>query len=182
MPRTNTRILAALTAAALAATVTSPLGAQDRHGGKNAAPAQLSNQKQADEGPDPVIAVPDTDAAMAAARAEAQATLPQWLELYAAQPDGYYNFVIKFPLEGVEHIWVTVSEVKGDVLIGTLDNAPHADGWSYGDRVEVPMALVSDWAYFDDQDVAHGYRTTRAMFKYMDPSEVAAVKSQLGWE
>lgn len=147
--------------------------------------AQLAAQEtnsQAELEPDPVIAVEDTDAAMNAAIAEAQATLPQWIALYRDPPEGYFNFAIKFPLEGVEHIWVAVSAIEGDTFVGRLANAPHAEGWSYGDSVRVPRSQVSDWAYWDDKGVAHGYRTVRVLFGMMEPEEVAAIKESFGWQ
>ena len=173
------RTLAA--AALLAAAVPQTALAQD-HGGKPASAAPKASEGRAEEEPDPVVAVSDTDVAMNAAIAEARATLPQWLALYRDPPSGYGDFAIKFPLEGYEHIWVAVDAIEGDTVVGRLANAPHAEGWSYGDPVRVSMREVSDWAYWDDKGVAHGYRTVRVLFTMMDPAEVAAIKEQFGWD
>ncbi len=164
-------VAAALSAALLA----SPAPAQENQY-RNPPPAAAKSA------PDPTIAVQDTDKAMNEAIAEAQATLPEWVDLYRKQPEGYSNFVIKFPLEGVEHIWVTVTAIEGETFVGTLDNAPHAEGWSLGDEVRVPRSQISDWAYFDDKGVAHGYRTLIVLFERMDPRQVAAIKERFGWE
>lgn len=171
-----------LTAAAMFAALplafhSQPLAAQ----GHDAASGQEANGPAAQEG-DPVTAVRADDAAMNAAIAEAQATLPEWIALYSDPPAGYSNFAIKFPLEGVEHIWVAVGKIDGDTFIGRLANAPHAPGWSYGDVVRVPRSDISDWAYWDDAGKAHGYRTVEALFAMMDEAEVAAIKESFGWE
>lgn len=148
--------------------------------GKNAPPTQ--NSAPVSDEPDPVVEVPDRDVVMRDAIAQVHATLPDWQALFADPPPGYTNFTLKFPLEGNEHIWVDVISISADgEVTGTLANSPHAAGWSYGDRVIFPLSSISDWAYFDDQNVAHGYFTLRVMFNYMPAAEVAELKRNLGW-
>lgn len=170
---------AAMAAAALA--LATPVAAQN-HSDNNAPPAGKQANGRIEREADPVLAVRDSDAAMNAAMAEARATLPQWIALYRDPPPGYTNFAIKYPLEGVEHIWVAVESIEDGVFVGRLANAPHAEGWSFGDPVRVPMAEVSDWAYWDDKGVAHGYRTVVVLFDMMPPEQVAAIRAQFGWE
>lgn len=171
-------------AAALALALPVAAGAQDHgnHGRNTGGAAAQANGNPAERGPDPIVAVRDTDVVMNAAIAEAQATLPHWIETWEKRPRGYSNFAFKFPLEGYEHIWVAIDRREGEVLIGTLANAPHAAGWSLGDEVRVPVQDVSDWAYFDNAGKAHGYRTVRVLFDQMDPREVNAIKRRFGWE
>lgn len=135
---------------------------------------------QVDE-PDPIIEVDSADARMNAAKAEAQASIDEWLAVLAA-PQGYGDIAFKFPLEGWEHIWVGNVTREGDMVLGTLSNAPHSEGWAYGDFVSVPISKVSDWAYSDQRGVMHGHRTTRVMFDQLDPSLVAEIKLSFGWE
>ncbi len=130
---------------------------------------------------DPVELVSDENAAMNAAIAEAQATLPEWLGVLENPPEGYENIVFKYPLEGSEHIWVDNVVRDGDVLTGTLSNNPVNGAYTLGDPVRVPLSDVSDWAYFDAGGVAHGYHTVRVLFDQMDPAEVAAIKQRFGW-
>ena len=160
-----------------------PTSAQDHgNGGASAQAKNKGNVQAASSEPDPVIAVSDLDSEMNAAMAEARATLPEWMALYRDRPSGYSNFALKFPLEGVEHIWVEVTSIEDGMVEGRLANAPHAEGWSYGDPVRFPMSAISDWAYWDASGVAHGYRTVEVLFTMMPEQEAAAIRQRFGWE
>lgn len=130
---------------------------------------------------DPLMMVESEDPAMNAAIAQAQATLPEWLALLADPPAGSHNFAVKFPLEGVEHIWVGGVHREGDVLVGTLSNVPYLPGWKQGQEVRVPLGDVSDWAYWDAANKAHGYRTVAVMLPRMNPAQAKAIRAQFGW-
>lgn len=146
-----------------------------------ATPVAAQKQPAGNADADPIEWVEADDPAMDAAIAQAQATLPEWLGVLANPPRGYANIVFKFPLGGTEHIWVDNVRREGDMLHGTLANNPFQPGWAIGDRVSVPLADVSDWAYFDAAGVAHGYRTIVVLFSQMDPAEVAAIRRNFGW-
>lgn len=132
--------------------------------------------------PDPIVELPAEDAAMNAARDEAQATLAQWLAVLDDPPLGTREIGFKYPLEGWEHIWVGNVRREGDFLEGQLVNAPHSDGHSYGDWVRVPLSEVSDWAYRDINGVMYGHRTTRVLFAELPPEVVAQIKADFGWD
>lgn len=143
----------------------------------------LAAQKMPDGNPDAdeVVMIRSADEKMNAAIAEAQATLPRWLELLDDPPANIGDFSFKFPLEGVEHIWVGNVARDGDVLTGQLANNPHAPGWALGDAVRVPLSDVSDWGYWDAKGNSHGYFTIRVMLDYMSAEEAAAVRDYYGW-
>ena len=134
------------------------------------------------EDADPIEVVEESDPVMNAAIAQAQATLPEWLAVLESPPAGYQHIVFKFPLDGWEHIWVENVRRDGDVLSGTLSNNPYNDKYALGDAVRVYLSDVSDWAYYDDRGIAHGHRTTAALFGQMDAETVASFKSSLGWD
>jgi len=136
---------------------------------------------QQEEG-DPIVEVESSDAKMNAAIAEANATLDEWLAVLENPPAGTNNIAFKFPLEGWEHIWVGSVVRDGDFLLGQLNNNPHADGWSIGDFVRVPLSDVSDWAYTDRNGYTHGHRTTRVLLDELDPAFAAEIRQSLGWD
>lgn len=144
-------------------------------------PLAPTNAQDASE-PDPIVELPAEDAAMNAAKEDARATLDQWLDVLADPPEGYSEILFKFPLDGWEHIWVGNVARDGDTLTGNLANAPHSEGYAYGDAVRVPIDDVSDWTYRDDTGFVHGHRTTRVIFAQLPPEEVEEIKRYFGWD
>lgn len=106
----------------------------------------------------PVIAAADAEA-MAAAMAEARATWPE--ALAHLQKGGELS--AKFPFVGttkgnVEHIWVAVQSVDGDVVRGVLANEPMDLGQlKIGSKVECKLAELSDWLFLRDGKMVGGY-------------------------
>lgn len=158
---------AALCAAALSLTATTPALAQD--------------ERNFDE-PDPIVELSADDPALAAAQVQAKENLINWLAVLAEPPAGTSNVAFKFPLEGWEHIWVENVTRDGEFLHGTLSNVPHSEGWSWGDFVRVPITDVSDWAYRDADGVMQGHFTTRALFAQLDMELVDQIKADFRWE
>lgn len=120
-----------------------------------------------------------------AARAKAQATLPEWLGVLAAQSPDHGGIQFQFALGGREYIWVENVAREGDRLTGTLVMAPVAVAGAKGDRVEVPLAEVSDWAYWTRDEsgkgIAHGFHTYEPLFADMPPERANELRRQLGW-
>jgi len=131
---------------------------------------------------DNIVPVSAEDAAMNAAIAEAQRTLPEFLKVIAAPPPGVRDISFKYPLDGWEHIWVTNVSRRGNVLVGELDNEPVAKGYRLGQRVEVPLTQVSDWAYRGPDGVMRGHRTTRVLLPQLPPEQAAQIRQWMGWE
>jgi len=131
---------------------------------------------------DPTIEIAADDPVMDAAIAEAQRTLPAFLAVLAHPPAGAEGFVIKFPLGGWEHIWVDNLARDGDRITGTLANAPEQEGHRLGERVSVPLAEVSDWAYRAPDGVMQGHRTTRVLMAQLPAEVVAAITRDFGWD
>lgn len=146
------------------------------------APSVAIAQDGADnEGHDPIVSVSSQDPEMNAAIAEARRTLPEFLKVVDRPPAGARDISFKYPLEGVEHIWVSNVSHRGNVLVGELDNDPAAPGYRLGQRVEVPLSQVSDWAWRGSDGVMRGHRTTRVLLKRIAPDEAAQIKAWLGW-
>lgn len=106
----------------------------------------------------PVIAADDAEA-MAAAIAKARETWPE--ALAHLQKGGELS--AKFPFArvtkgGVEHIWVTVQSVDGDVVRGVLANEPMDLGdLKLGSVVECKLAELSDWLFLRGGKMVGGY-------------------------
>jgi len=132
--------------------------------------------------PDPIVELSAEDEAMNAAKAEANATLGEWLEVLADPPFGTREIGFKFPLDGWEHIWVDNVRRDGDFLEGQLANSPHSEGYQFRDFVRVPLIDVSDWAYRDSGGKMHGHRTTRVLFSELDPELAKQIKVDFDWE
>lgn len=130
--------------------------------------------------PDETVDVATDDRRMNAAKAKARRTLPAFLAVLAA-PAGARDIAFKYPLEGWEHIWVEQVARRGDSLTGRLANNPRAPGYRLGQRVTVPLSVVSDWAYRDPAGVMQGHFTTRALLSQLAPDEARQIREAFGW-
>jgi uncharacterized protein YegJ (DUF2314 family) len=123
---------------------------------------------------DPIINYEKDDAAMNAAIAEAQATLPLFLaNVLDAEGNGSDLALIKvgFPtIDGgdmdVEHIWVSPFARLGDgSFIGLLANEPVALGnLMAGDQVDFTEDMISDWHMTAPSGRYWGSYTSRVMY------------------
>lgn len=131
---------------------------------------------------DDVTKVSKDDPEMNEARAKAQASLGDFLEMLENPPAGAKGFTFKFPLGGWEHIWVGEVARDGDYLTGRLINEPMQENWALGEPVRVPLKDVSDWAWTDADGVTKGQFTTRVLLGRMPPEKAASIRQSLGWD
>lgn len=133
-------------------------------------------------GGDPIIDYAAKDAAMNAAIAEAQRTLPVfWARQFGEARDGSEMVKVALPASngGHEHIWVVRVERVGDGYRGNLDNHPQRlPGLSRGSEISFTADMISDWAYEHKGRLWGGY-TLRVMLADMDPAEAAAFRTYL---
>jgi uncharacterized protein YegJ (DUF2314 family) len=97
----------------------------------------------------PVISVSDQDPRMKAAVEEARRTFGTFREHWAARgPED--SFLAKVPIrdEGnSEIIWIEVTGLEPEYIHGTLANEPvDVEEYRLGDRLEVPVSEIYDWA------------------------------------
>jgi uncharacterized protein YegJ (DUF2314 family) len=87
--------------------------------------------------------------AIAAAVEEARRRWPEFVTAFENRGDAETPFVVKAPFgEGdhVEFMWVEVTALEGEMILGKLENHPHAvPGLKLGDRVRVKVGNVNDW-------------------------------------
>ncbi|MEL6860999.1 MAG: DUF2314 domain-containing protein [Pseudomonadota bacterium] len=121
------------------------------------------------------------DEGLKAARAEAQRTLPKFLQKLRAKAPGTYS--IKFPLRvsgKVEHIWLQVDRVNGAIFHGRLANKPVGAGSEYrmGQSMQVAKHNVEDWMIRVPEGIYGGYTARHAATK-MPPAERAELERML---
>lgn len=100
--------------------------------------------------PVPIAGVDGDDPRMAAAAAEANRRLGEFLTAFAARrPDD--TFAVKVPFAdsaGLEYMWVSVTAVDDAEFVGRLDNQPaFVRTFRVGQTVRVSRADLNDWLY-----------------------------------
>jgi uncharacterized protein YegJ (DUF2314 family) len=105
-----------------------------------------------------VVNVRTGDGAIAAARAEAQATLDGFLQRARSPNANQDKFAVKIGVGGTsgpkEFVWLTRFRLDGDVGTGTLDNVPsHTPEFKVGQAVTFRRGEVTDWMYRDGKSL-----------------------------
>lgn len=107
-----------------------------------------------------VTAVPN-DEELAKASEEARRTWNDFIDAFRAKQPGDENFAVKTAFaEGdeVEHMWVEVERIEGDVIYGRLGNRPeNITRYMLGDPVRIDRAEVSDWVFMRHGTMVGGY-------------------------
>jgi len=128
---------------------------------------------------DQVVGIGDDDPEMAAAIAKAQATLPQFWQVFDQRAHGESNFVlvVRITDQGrIEHFFTTDFARRDGKTMVTLSNAPKiVASVKLGDRVEIPTADITDWHYMRDGKYV-GLATFKVRFKHMRAEDVEQVK------
>lgn len=95
----------------------------------------------------PILRAREED--LAAAVAEARKRWPEFVTAFENRTSDGPGFLIKAPFgsgENVEFMWVEVTALEGDMILGILMNHPHAIPHLHeGDRVRVDVADLNDW-------------------------------------
>jgi len=126
--------------------------------------------------------VEDSDPEMAAAIYRAQATLPQFWQVFDQQPRGESNFVLVVRITDkgrIEHFHTTEFERSGGKTMVTISHTPKIVGKvKLGDRVEIPEADITDWHYMCGGKY-FGMYTMKPRFKHMPTDQVEAFKKAM---
>jgi uncharacterized protein YegJ (DUF2314 family) len=135
------------------------------------------------QGGDPVVNFSEDDAAMNAAMAAAQKSLPLFMghlnDPGSAATDLILKVAISTDTDYVEHIWVDQIRALGDdTFEGRYANQPVEFQGNEGDPVTFSQASISDWSFMQG-DQLHGNYTTRVMLPYIDPDYAAYLTSIL---
>jgi uncharacterized protein YegJ (DUF2314 family) len=123
--------------------------------------------------------VEDSDPEMAAAIAKAQATLPQFWQVFDKRERGESNFVLvgRITDKGrIEHFHTTDFEHRDGKTMVTISNVPKlVASVKLGDRIEIPAADITDWSYMREGKYV-GMTTINPWFKHMPADQVEQLK------
>jgi len=128
------------------------------------------------------VVLPDDDPGMAAAKAEAVATVPEFLKRLATPGADLSTAAIKAPLPvagGAEHVWLIDIRYESGEFVGTIDNNPTAaTGMRSGDTVRVRETEISDWKIVERGELIGGF-TIRYFVSRMPDKQRAAFTAAL---
>jgi uncharacterized protein YegJ (DUF2314 family) len=109
----------------------------------------------------PMVKASDGDPRIVAATTEAKRRWPEFVTAFE-HPGGRKGFAVKhaFPTKdgSKEHMWVNLTAIHGNQIMGTLDDQPLADiGYKENDPVTLTVADVEDWVYVDSGKMVGGF-------------------------
>ncbi len=121
----------------------------------------------------PVLSVASDDPEMVAAVEQARQSWPDFLAAFRAQNGE--DYAVKAPVtyeERSEFIWISVVDIEGDRIAGTLANDPADLGpLKFGSEVTVALDDLNDWAYTDsDGEMVGGYTVQVLLEKQREES------------
>jgi uncharacterized protein YegJ (DUF2314 family) len=108
----------------------------------------------------PIIELSADDPLMKRAVERAREDWPKFVAAYETRAGE--NFSVKAPLTfkgNTEFIWISVTGLEGDLVLGELGNEPgNLGSLRLGSKVAVPVAELNDWCYVDPQgNLAGGF-------------------------
>ncbi len=129
------------------------------------------------------IKIPNQDAEMEAAKAQARATLPQFWERLANPAAGEEGFALKVALpygtNNTEHIWTKDVERTDGRITGVINNVPRdVKGVRIGQRIDIAEVQISDWMFLRNGKMVGNY-TLRPLLKRMPPKDAARYRAML---
>lgn len=120
------------------------------------------------------VQVPEDDPEMNAAIAKARATIDRFWTAWELKPPGTENFSLKVAItdgDQVEHFLTSNIEKKDGKVFADIANEPQfVSTVTFGQRIEVPEADISDWMFWRNGKVVGG-ETLRVLLKRMSPEE-----------
>ncbi|MER8376436.1 DUF2314 domain-containing protein [Mesorhizobium sp. M1406] len=139
----------------------------------------------ADPGDDKTVIFTPDDPEMAAATAQALASLDDFLALSEAPPSGTDRFKLKFKVRDgkvSEHFWVIPFRRTETGFVGILANQPEAvHNVVLGQNIEFTRGDISDWGYTRGGHQVGSF-TVCVMFKKMSKEEADFMRDQYGFD
>lgn len=148
--------------------------------------APISAEAQdSSQGDDSVVAVAPDDPDMAAATAQARASLDEFLALSQTPPPGTDTFKLKVMIKDgnvTEHFWVIPFQRTETGLGGILANEPQAvRNVVAGQYIEFSRNDISDWGYTRNGHQIGSF-TVCVMFKSMSKEEADYMRTHYGFD
>jgi len=95
---------------------------------------------------------------MMRAVAQAREHWPRFVAAY--EQSAGEHFTVKAPItyaDTTEYIWLTVTAMEGDRVLGVLDNEPANLGpYKLGSKVVIALKDLNDWCYIDGEGNLQG--------------------------
>lgn len=124
-----------------------------------------------------------SDKEMNAAIAKSRQTFDDFLTAFKNQKRTQRSFCVKLPVAttaGDEYVWITNLELKGEKLIGQLDNLlEKPSNLKLGDKIEINRNKISDWFYIENNKLVGGL-TIRVFRNRMTPAQRELFDKQFG--
>jgi uncharacterized protein YegJ (DUF2314 family) len=137
------------------------------------------------EGKADVVQVENSDREMSAAISQAQQTSDDFIKALKSPKSNQSGFSVKYPFADgptVEHMWVVDLNYDGQAFAGVLNNYPNdLRNFSFGQKVTIPQAGISDWMYVEDGRLIGGF-TMRVLFKDYSPEKLRELEESLGFK
>lgn len=145
----------------------------------------LAGAQATDPGDDKTVTFTPGDPEMAAATAQALASLDEFLALSEAPPSGTDRFKLKVKVRDgnvTEHFWVIPFRRTETGFVGILANQPEeVHNVVLGQNIEFNRDDISDWGYIRDGRQIGSF-TVCVMFKRMSKEESDTMRDKYGFD
>jgi len=145
-------------------------------------PAGAQNSGQ---GGDKVVGVARDDPDMAAAIAQARASLDEFLSLSDAPPAGTTSYKLKVEVndgDASEHFWIIPFHKTASGFVGTLSNEPQVvHNVVAGQELEFTRDEISDWGYTKNGRQVGSF-TVCVLFKTISKEEADYYRENYGFD
>jgi uncharacterized protein YegJ (DUF2314 family) len=145
----------------------------------------LAEAQNSNQGDDRVVMVAADDPDMAAAIAQARASLDEFLALSQTPPPGTDTFKLKVMIKDgnvTEHFWVIPFQRTETGFAGILANEPQSvHNVVAGQYIKFDRDDISDWGYTRNGHQVGSF-TVCVMFKTMSKEEADYMRSNYGFD
>src|SRR6266478_6367177 len=121
----------------------------------------------------PVTSISEDNPDFKAAVEEAKRRWPEFVAAFEKrQPDQVFGVKVPFQDgDDTEFMWISVSAIEGDSILGKLDNDPvDVKTVKAGDQVRIQLADLNDWAYMEENEMKGGF-TVKILTKQVQGPE-----------
>jgi uncharacterized protein YegJ (DUF2314 family) len=123
--------------------------------------ARRAEQVFARGNPDRIVNAPRGSEALAQAAQEARQRWPEFVAAFRSRRSGE-GFAVKKAFQGsgkVEHMWIEVTAIDGQSILGRLANEPkHIPALKMKDPVTVQMDEIEDWFFVRGKEQVGGFQ------------------------
>jgi uncharacterized protein YegJ (DUF2314 family) len=119
-----------------------------------------------------VLAISNADPRLEAAAIEARRRWPEFVDAFTQRRTGStYAVKTALPVKGggSEHLWISVTAIRGGTVTGSIDNEPIQDiGYKLGDAITITTEGVEDWLVSHSRGQMIGGFSVRVLMAMQD--------------